>query len=84
MKHMTYIKVMTVIWLAYLCSMYFEMQDYMLRYSNIGVKLDEHTVKHNTLMSLVVMMACFVCLLLQGIALGFLRLEEPNYRFLWK
>lgn len=83
-KHQNYISCFSVLWLAYLTSMYIEMFDFTQRQGDLMIKKSYETVRRNTLLSIMVQNIGFVFLIMQGILIGLIKLDEPNYYFIWK
>lgn len=82
-KHHTFIKGFAALWLAYLTSMYFEMLDLHDRSLMAQTKKCKTSIERTALVSLLVQDYSYLFLIGQGILIGLIKLDEPNYRFLW-
>lgn len=73
-----------VLWITYLTSMLFEMTDLNERYNLGQSQYSDKDIKQKALIALMVQDFGFLFLILQGFALGIVKLDEPNYRYIWK
>lgn len=60
------------------------MYDFTERELDLKIKMSSETIQRTTLLSIMIQDIGFIFLILQGIVIGLIKMDEPNYYFIWK